>query len=566
MIVVELKADGTDKNTIDNIVYTQSKQTDMDSKTKSSLRSKLFRHLDGIVIAPTAYALKKHGVTDYLIENKKAALKDLAIKFKANEGYLNVALRGLCSQGWLIQKVDNQNDSVSYETNEASEIAFKYFHLYEDVVELLQMSENYHQRKFEIEPFSKLKSIYKKYKVNYGIELSENKAQREIEEQILTHIEGIIVGPTIVHLGITGMFHKYFMESRFRSEEFHKNHKEFDELLSILADLGWFNENNSTYEFNDYGLFFAKRASAYGVTVSYIPTLRKLDELIFGDPLILRNKATDSDELHVDREMNIWGSGGAHSSYFKVVDEIIIELFNKPIHEQPKGILDMGCGNGAFLKHLFSVIESQTLRGTVLDEYPLMVIGVDYNQAALKVSRANLIQADIWAKIIWGDIGNPEILAKDLKNNYDIDLENLLNVRTFLDHNRIWENPSTGSSIVSSSTGAYAYQGKKINNNLVAESLKEHMGKWTPFVGKFGLLLIELHTVKPELVAQNIGRTAATAYDLTHGYSDQYILEVDEFLKLIQEAGLTPDMSKFKKFPNTDFATVSISLLKSNNA
>ena len=538
----------------------------MDSKQKSSLRSRLFCHLDGIVIAPTAFTLKKHGLTDYLLKNKKVALKDLAIKFKANEGYLNVALRGLCSQGWLIQHVDNQNNSVSYETNEKSEIAFKYFYLYEDVVDLLQMSESYHQRKFEIEPFLKLNSIYKKYKINYGIELSKNTSQRKIEEQILTHIEGIIVGPTIVHLGITGMFHKYFMETRFRSEEFHENHKEFDQLLNILADLGWFNAKNSTYEFNEFGLFFAKRASAYGVTVSYIPTLRKLDDLIFGDPLILKNTAIGSDELHVDREMNIWGSGGAHSSYFKVVDEILIDLFNKPIDEQPKGILDMGCGNGAFLQHLFSVIESQTYRGTVLDEYPLTIIGVDYNDAALKTTRANLIQADIWAKMIWGDIGNPELLANDLKNNYDIKLENLLNVRTFLDHNRIWENPTSPSSRLSTSTGAYAYQGKKIDNNLVAESLKEHIKKWTPFVGKFGLLLIELHTVKPELVAQNIGKTAATAYDLTHGYSDQYILEIDEFLSLIQEAGLTPDMSKFKKFPNSDFATVSISLLNSNKA
>ncbi|MFT4805910.1 MAG: SAM-dependent methyltransferase [Cyclobacteriaceae bacterium] len=538
----------------------------MDSNQKSSLRGKLFRHLDGIVIAPTAFTLKKHGVTDYLLKNKKAELKDLAIKFKANEGYLNVALRGLCSQGWLIQNVDNQNNSVSFKTNEKSEIAFKYFHLYEDVVALLQMSESYHQRKFEVELFLKLRGIYEKYKINYGIELSKNKSQRIIEEQILTHIEGIIVGPTIVHLGITGMFHKYFMETRFRSEEFHENHKEFDQLLNILAELGWFNAKNSTYEFNEYGLFFAKRAGAYGVTVSYIPTLRKLDDLIFGDPLILSNTVTGSDELHVDREMNIWGSGSAHSSYFKVVDEIIIELFNKPIDEQPKGILDMGCGNGAFLQHLFAVIESQTYRGTVLDEYPLTIIGVDYNQAALKVTRANLIQADIWAKVIWGDIGNPELLAKDLKDNYDIELKSLLNVRTFLDHNRIWQNPSSSSSRTSSSTGAYAYHGKRIDNNLVAESLKEHIEKWTPFVGKFGLLLIELHTVKPELVAQNIGKTAATAYDLTHGYSDQYILEMDEFLHLIQEAGLTPDISKFRKFPNSDFATVSISLLKSNNA
>ena len=37
------------------------------------------------------------------------------------------------------------------------------------------------------------------------------------------HIEGIIVGPTIVHLGMNGMFHKYFMEASFKPEEYHKD-------------------------------------------------------------------------------------------------------------------------------------------------------------------------------------------------------------------------------------------------------------------------------------------------------------------------------------------------------
>ncbi|GAB5538964.1 MAG: hypothetical protein Salg2KO_10670 [Salibacteraceae bacterium] len=535
----------------------------MNSDQQSSLRSQLFRHLDGIVISPTAYVLEKHGVTDHLLQHKRVDLKELTTLFKANEGYLNVALRGLCSQGWLIQHVDNQNDAISYETNEESEIAFQYFHLFEDVTDLLQMSEDYHPRKFEVEPFLKLESIYKKYRANYGMELSDNTTHRKIQDQILTHIEGVILGPTLVQLGITGMFHKYFMETRFRPEEFHENHQEFDKLLKILTEIGWFEEIKGTYEFTETGLFFAKRASAYGVTVSYIPTLRKLDSLIFGNPLLLKNTAIGSEELHVDREMNIWGSGGAHSTYFKVIDEIIIDLFNKPIEEQPKGVLDMGCGNGAFLHHLFSVIESQTYRGTILDEHPLIIIGVDYNEAALKVTKANLIQADIWAKIIWGDIGNPTQLAHDLKENYDIELGELLNVRTFLDHNRIWEEPKANSSRVSTSSGAYAYEGKRISNNLVALSLKEHIGKWAPYVEKFGLLLIELHTVKPELVAKNLGKTAATAYDLTHGYSDQYILEVDEFIQIIEEAGLIPDKNKFRKFPNTDFATVSISLLKS---
>ncbi|RZV69938.1 MAG: class I SAM-dependent methyltransferase [Flavobacteriaceae bacterium] len=534
----------------------------MNPEQKRTLRSKLFRHLDGIVISPTAYNLKKHGVTDYLLKNQKATLNELAKEFNANDGYLNIALRGLCSQGWLVQNIDNENGSVEFKINEHSEIAFNYFDLYEDVVDLLKLSENYHPRKFEIEPFLKLESIYKKYKANYGIELTNNDPSKVITEQILTHIEGIIVGPTIVHLGMSGMFHKYFMESRFKSEEFHENHQEFDKLLNILKELGWFDVKNGSYEFNEFGLFFAKRASAYGVTVSYIPTLRKLDNLIFGDPLILKKNKTGPYENHVDREMNIWGSGGAHSSYFKVVDEIIINIFNKPIEEQPKGVLDMGCGNGAFLQHIFSVIEGQTLRGTVLDEHPLQVIGVDFNKAALKVSQSRLIQADIWAKIIWGDIGNPELLATDLIENYNIALEELLNVRSFLDHNRIWEDPTEKVSWRTESTGAYAFEGKRIENNEVAASLKEHIEKWTPYVGKHGLLLIELHTVNPELVARNIGKSPATAYDLTHGYSDQYIIEIEEYLKIIQKAGLTPDMSKFRKFPDTELATVSICLLK----
>ena len=196
------------------------------------------------------------------------------------------------------------------------------------------------------------------------------------------------------------------------------------------------------------------------------------------------------------------------------------------IRDRPKGILDMGCGNGAFLKHLFTVIENNTLRGEMLDEYPLQLIGVDYNDAALLVTRKNLIEADIWAKVIWGDIGKPEQLAQDLKNNYDIELSDLLNVRTFLDHNRVWEEPKNLSPRITNSTGAFAYRGERIDNNRVAQSLKEHFIKWKPFIETHGLLLIELHTVKPELVAQKIGSTAATAYDLTHGYSDQYIIAV----------------------------------------
>ncbi|MCY1240708.1 hypothetical protein D9M72_535650 [compost metagenome] len=191
------------------------------------------------------------------------------------------------------------------------------------------------------------------------------------------------------------------------------------------------------------------------------------------------------------------------------------------------------------------------------------MVGADYNQAALKVTRANLIKADIWAKVIWGDIGRPDLLSNDLMENYNIDLKDLLNVRTFLDHNRIWEEPKQISADrVSSSTGAFAYRGKRISNNLVEDNLLEHLKKWSPYVKKFGLLLIELHTINPALAAKNIGKTAATAYDATHGFSDQYIVEIDVFNKIAAEAQLFPDKAIFRRFPDADIATVSINLLK----
>jgi len=529
---------------------------------KKQLRSKLFRYLDGLGVAPTAYVLHAKGVTKYLLDNSEVEISTISNHFNANEGYLNVALRILCSQGWLTQKIDNQSDQIIYTVNGQSKIAFDYFHHYEEVYNLLVLSGKYHKRLFQKEPFEVWIDIAKKYTKGY-FELSRDGAVKNIQEQILNHIEGMLVAPSVVSLGMSGMFHKYFMEASFKPEEFHKDDKSFSRLLDFFVSLAWFKKNNETYGFTDKGLFFAKRASAFGVTVSYNPMFRNVEEMIFGDPHKIREVDTGEAEKHVDREMNVWGSGGAHGTYFKKVDEIIISLFNKPIHEQPKGIVDMGCGNGAYLEHLYEVVSQRTERGKMLDEHPLFLVGADYNQAALKVTRANLISADIWAKVIWGDIGRPDLLAKDLRDEYNIELRDLLSVRTFLDHNRIWEDPgSVSSSRLSKSTGSFTHRGVRIGNNAVEENLLNHFQKWTPYVEKFGLLLIELHTVDPALVAQNIGKTAATAYDATHGYSDQYIVEVDVFHKVAAEAGLFLDQNNFYKFPNSDLATVTINLFK----
>lgn len=526
----------------------------------AAYRNELFRHLDGIAIAPVAYELDSHGVLKYLLEVKSSGMDDLSSKFKANSGYLNVSLRLLASQGWLDYEVDNANKEITISTNERSEVAFAHAVHYREVVELMKFSAGFHPRKFQKEPFEVWNRIAKKFMDGY-FQISENKDEQEIQQQILKHIEGILVGPSTVQLGMGGMFHKYFMEMSFSPSEYHQDPESFEHILDFFAHLGWFEKKSKTYKFTEKGLFFAKRSSAYGVTVSYIPTFRNLDELIFGNPEILKVSEGEK-EKGVDREMNVWGSGGAHVAYFEKVDDIIIDLFNKPIDEQPKGILDMGCGNGAFLIHIFDVVFHKTRRGKMLEEYPLFLVGADYNEAALKVTRENLINADVWAKVIWGDIGDPDRLDADLRENYEMSLSDLLNVRTFLDHNRMWEDVDEKIAKTSVSRGAFSSCGRLLSNDEVEANLKSHLNKWKPYIQKFGLIMIELHGLDSKITAANLGKTASTAYEATHGFSDQYILEIESFDKVIEETGLSIDSNHRYKFPNTDLATVSINYLK----
>jgi hypothetical protein len=69
---------------------------------------------------------------------------------------------------------------------------------------------------------------------------------------------------------------------------------------------------------------------------------------------------------------------------------------------------------------------------------------------------------------------------------------------------------------------------------------------------------MELHTLPPHVTAANLDRTLAVAYDATHGFSDQYLVELDVFLDCARAAGLAPDERFQAKFPTSDLATISI--------
>jgi hypothetical protein len=243
-----------------------------------------------------------------------------------------------------------------------------------------------------------------------------------------------------------------------------------------------------------------------------------------------------------------------------------IELFNRPLEQQPQGICDMGCGDGSLLEHIYTVVKSDTLRGRVLENHPLLLIGVDISKVARRITRQRLRRARIPTfHVIQGDINRPAFLASELEE-LGLDIHHLLHVRSFLDHNRPDLRPAhyIPGSRQSRTTGAFAYLGEEIPCDELEENLVRHLRRWAPYVGRFGLLVLELHTLTPEKTAANLDHTLAVPYDATHGFSDQYLVELDVFLACAREAGLVADERFQATFPPADLATISINFFTSS--
>ena len=135
-------------------------------------------------------------------------------------------------------------------------------------------------------------------------------------------------------------------------------------------------------------------------------------------------------------------------------------------------------------------------------------------------------------------------------------------MRSFLDHNRIFSNPIRNNIKKPSSTGAYSYRGTLIENMILEQNLLEHLEAWKPYINKHGVLILELHCLDPKIISKNLGMTASTAYESTHGYSDQYIVNLECFLKLANKAGLKLIKDYQLRFPDNELSNISINLFK----
>ncbi len=508
-----------------------------------SFKEQLFLHLDGIVIIPILSIFNKVGILKYIINKEEFTLNELSNHFDINKAYLNVLLRSLLSSGLLyIDEEQLFQENKKYYSREK----LKFFYTFSKELDnfyllskqYINFEDSYNDRSLESNLFINCS--------NFILGLKDKILNNNLNIHLYYYFEGFLIGPLFSYIGYLRMLPL-------------NDQNIFNDIIKdILIKHEYIDSNDN---FTEKGNFFFKRLASYGVTTSYLETLSNLDNILINNSNIVWERDSRGYEIHVNRSMNVWGSGGAHKYYFNKIDNIIINIFNADIDKQPVGIVDIGCGDGTFLKHCYELITTKTLRKNFLDSHPLILIGADINKAARISSRYTLNKKNINNIIVKGNISDPGELNKLLLNEYNLKLNDFINTRTFLDHNRIYSSPNELKNYNIKTTGAFCYKGKLITSNQITNNLIEHFSNWKQYSDKFGIIILELHTINPLIAHNNRGKTLACSYDCTHGLSDQYLIEYDIFLKCAKEANLNL-VKESELFPNSTMATISINHFK----
>lgn len=489
------------------------------------------RYLHGFVTVPVILACRKKGLFELLQHQGSLTREQIVESLGANGGHLQVALRMMRSLNWL-----ERNEVGQYSLTDEAQLHKK---IPEEILDLYHLPiESY---LIGEQPSGLLKNWISRSIQRWNVD----------DLMMADFLDGILVIPILRALHK----HNLLVEDEQKPLFSQLSDPVRDPLYELFISKGWALRQEGNHYLTNVGRFIAERALIIGVTASYTPMLSRMPEILFGDCFSVFRRDASGHESHVERTLNVVASGFQHEKYFADVEDIILSIFNQlPIEEQPKYFVDMGCGDGTLLKRVYETIQSKSARGKVLHQYPLCAIGVDYNEASITATARTL--AKIPHLVLKGDIGDPEQMITSLKSHGIHDPENILHIRSFLDHDRPYIPPQNLEQVQVRShipyQGVYVGpSGELIPPHIMMQSLVEHLERWSKVVTKQGLIILEVHCLEPDVVNRFLSHSENLHFDAIQAFSMQHLVEADVFLMAAAEVGLFPKFEFSKRYPKT---------------
>jgi acyl transferase domain-containing protein/enoyl-CoA hydratase/carnithine racemase/acyl carrier protein/SAM-dependent methyltransferase len=508
----------------------------------------LNRYSHGLASIPIVHALRERGCLERLAETVPVSAEELAREFSANRAYLDVALRMLVCLDWIRPAADGRYGATPGLANSNS--------IPNGIMDLVRF------------PFD----LYVQGDAGESLEpwLEQSERRWDSDHPYLPDfLDGLLIVPLLLALQT---------QKRLEVVE-RKRDGQIVATLRLRVNLsvrraverlfvakGWAERFARTLRPNRAGRFVIDRISVTAVLASYRPMFERAQELLFGDATRAFARDSAGHETHVDRTVNVIGSGFQHGKYFAALSDLVVRCFAGDAYvSQPKYIVDMGCGDGTLLRRLFEAVRDRTGRGKVLDAYPLIPVAVDFNEKAL--AEASRTLAGIEHLAVRGDIGDPLALLDALRANGVEDLDRVLHVRSFLDHDRPYQQPEDRKAAERRSrAGGNVYidaQGCAIAPGDVIQSTVEHLRRWSQIVNEHGLLVLEVHCLPPDVTSRYLDESESFHFDACHALSHQYLLDAQTFLACAAEAGLFCREGGGVGFPkHLPFTRISLSHLE----
>jgi SAM-dependent methyltransferase len=484
----------------------------------------LNKYEHGYTVIPVMSALIKKGFFELFTENKKLCFNDLTDALDANTGYLAVSIKLLQVLSWV-----EFQDGVYSLTERASDRSF--------IVE--GINELYHYSPNELILETKQHDLFTKW-------LNQATTSWGGNENLNLMLDGVILVPMMI-----GIIKNDLIDAL--KENDNQKLPLVQEIRDVFVSKKWAKWNEDQFTISGVGKFMLARFMITAVTASYRPMLNNIFGLMFDQGNVLK-EVKGEHEGHIDRTLNVQGSGFQHEKYFKDVEKIIISIFNNAeLPDQPDYIVDMGCGNGAFLKRIYDVVSNKTERGKILSENPITLIGLDFNEKALDEAKNNI--GDLPCQLLFGDIGNPDGVIETLKNIGIQDPAKVLHVRSFLDHDRTYSLKDSGRSHWSrlpfESSGIDPI-GNLISGDQMMADFSQHISNWSKIFEGQGIVILEVHAQTKWTMQHYFDTCEGLHFDALHAFSKQYLCEPEYYLAAMAQNGLfTSEYSKCypKGFP-----------------
>ncbi|MCP5002476.1 MAG: GNAT family N-acetyltransferase, partial [Planctomycetes bacterium] len=480
----------------------------------------------GYVAVPILESFVKRGLFELLDQRKPRKRVRLIQKLKANEGYFTLALQALEALG-LLQK-EGKDSYLLTKQAEPDLFSLNLTSLYAVPPEKLLQDETLQKQFLE-----KITEV-----------LPHCSTKTSLSSKLL---EGALVVPLLLALK------QLRMPDSFRG--FKKlPHNLRQEIESLFFQKQWIEGSKRKWQLIKPGEEIFNKTGVLAIAASYRPMLFKMDQLLFGDTASLFSRNQQGEESYVDRLLNVIGSGFQHGRYFKDAEAEVLKIFNQlHLKKQPRAIADIGCGDGAFLKRLYEVIKRKSERGKYLKEFPLNLLGIDYNRTALKATEANL--QGLPCQTLLGDINDPARLLEDLSKLGFSRGEDILHVRSFLDHNFSFDSSlAVDDSLKVISKGEQGWHvdqdGNLVNSLEVLSRWEVHLKSWAQVLGQGGLLVLEAHSLSPRESRRQLEVSESLYFNTLHGFSQQYLISAESFVILAANVGLFSKVP-LRRYPKT---------------